>query len=120
MPTIRNTAGIDVLVAEPDGSAQAVLQVKTAGRKKIQQEGRQWWPMSKPDKCLKGPNAYYVFVRYDDSKEKFEAFLEKAEVVVKQVEDDNFPSWGLPKSDEEQNRLIKQWQAWRPLGAGRP
>jgi len=114
MPTIRNTAGIDILVAEPDGSSQAVLQVKTAGRKKIQQEGRQWWPMSRPDKCLKGPNAFYVFVRYDKDKGKFEAFLEASTIVVTQVEDDNFPSWGLPKSAKEQNRLVKQWQVWRP------
>ena len=42
MPTIRNTAGIDILVAKPNGSEQAVLQVKTAGKVKIQEEGRQW------------------------------------------------------------------------------
>ena len=130
MPTIRNTAGIDILVAEPDGSVQAVLQVKTAGKKKIQQERRQWWPMPKPDKCLKGPNAFYVFVRYDKDKEKFEAFLETADTVVKQVEDDvadekasgksGMPFWGLPKSAEEQNRLAKKWQDWHPSGASTP
>jgi hypothetical protein len=42
MPTIRNTAGIDILVAKPNGSEQAVIQVKTAGKVKIQEEGRQW------------------------------------------------------------------------------
>jgi hypothetical protein len=129
MPTIRNTPGIDVLVAEPDGSAQAVLQIKTANRKKIQQERRQWWPVSKPDKCLNGPNAFYVFVRYDQDKEKFEAFLETADAVVKQVEDyvaDEKTSdksgmlfWGLPESAEEQNRLAKRWRDWRPSGASR-
>jgi hypothetical protein len=29
LPTIRNTAGIDILVSEPDGADQAALQVKT-------------------------------------------------------------------------------------------
>ena len=130
MPTIRNTAGMDVLVAEPDGSAQGVLQIKTAGRKKIQQERRQWWPVSKPDKCLKGPNVFYVFVRYDEDKEKVEAFLETADAIVKQVEDyvadektsgkSGMPFWGLPESAEEHNRLAKKWQDWRPLGVSRP
>jgi len=130
MPTIRNTAGIDVLVAQFDGSAQAVLQIKTAGRKKIQQEGTQWWPMSKPENCLKGPNAFYVFLRYDKDKEKFEAFLETADAVVTQVEDyaadekssgkSGMPFWGLPESAAEQNRLVRKWQDWRPSGVGRP
>jgi len=132
MPTIRNTAGIDVLVAEPDGSGQAVLQVKTAGRKKIQQGKRQWWPVSKPDKCLKGPNAFYVFVRYDEDGEKFEAFMEAADTVVKQVEHyvaeekapdkpdkSVMPFWGLPESAEEQDRLAQNWRIWCPSGTGR-
>lgn len=130
MPTIRNTAGIDVLVAELDGSAQAVLQIKTAGSKKIQQERRQWWPMSQPENCLKGPNAFYVFVRYDKDKGKFEAFLETADAVARQVEDyvadekssgkSGMPFWGLPESAEEQNRLVKRWQDWRPSPASKP
>lgn len=114
MPTIRNTAGIDVLVAEPDASAQAVLQVKTAGRVKIQEEGRQWWPVLAPNKCLISPNAFYVFVRYVKDKEKYEAFLESADAVVKQIEGEKFPCWGLPKSIGEQERLAKNWRDWRP------
>lgn len=124
MPTIRNTAGIDVIVTKPDGSAQAVLQVKTAGELKKQEEGRQWWPMSKPSKCLKGPNAYYVFVRWREDLKNFEAFLERADAVTKQVEDTltedrklgrkDFPFWGLPKDTAEQNRLANSWQTWHP------
>jgi hypothetical protein len=30
LPTIRNTAGIDIIVSEPDDSGQANLQVKTS------------------------------------------------------------------------------------------
>jgi len=80
--------------------------------------------VSKPDKCLKGPNAFYVFVRYDADNEKFEAFLEKADTVVKQVEADvaeekasgksGMPFWGLPEAAEEQNRLAQNWQNWYP------
>jgi hypothetical protein len=127
MPTIRNTAGIDILVAKPDGSGQAVLQVKTAVEiKTSQKEGRQWWPMSKPSGCLMGPNAFYVFVRYDQYKERFEAFLESADAVIKQIEENlkddralnpkrkEFPCWGLPKSVQEQERLANNWRTWRP------
>lgn len=124
MPTIRNTAGIDVLVAEPDGSGQAVLQVKTSSTVRIGEQGRQWWPTPKPEKCLSGPNAFYVFVRWREDLEKFEAFLENADAVTKQVRDNlvedrklgrkDFPCWGLPASVEEQDKLAEKWQNWRP------
>jgi len=131
MPTIRNTAGIDVLVAEPNGSGQAVLQVKTAGKvKTFQEDRRQWWPTSMPDSCLIGPNAFYVFLRYRQDKEKFEAFLENADAVVKQIRDNleqerklghrDFPCWGLPKPVEEQERLAENWRIWRPPKASKP
>lgn len=129
MPTIRNTAGIDVLVAEPDGSGQAVLQVKTAGQVKTQEDGRQWWPTAMPARCLTGPNAFYVFLRYRQDKEKFEAFLENADAVVKQIRDNleedrklgrkDFPCWGLPRSVEAQERLAGDWVTWRPPKANK-
>lgn len=124
MPTIRNTAGIDVLVAEPDGSGQAVLQVKTAGTVRIKEEGRQWWPTPKPEKCLSGPTAFYVFVRWREGLGRFEAFLENADAVAKQVRDNlveerkldhkDFPCWGLPALVQEQAQLAEKWQNWRP------
>jgi len=130
MPTIRNTAGIDVLVAEPDGSGQAVLQVKTAGAVRIGEEGRQWWPTTKPEKCLLGPNAFYVFVRWRKDLDKFEAFLENADAVAKQVRDNlveerklshkDFPCWGLPASAQEQDTLAEKWQNWRPPKGKKP
>jgi len=124
MPTIRNTAGIDVLVAELEGSGQAVLQVKTAGAVRIGEEGRQWWLTPKPEKCLSGPNAFYVFVRWREDLAKFEAFLENADAVAKQVRDNlveesklgrkDFPCWGLPASAQDQGKLTEKWQNWRP------
>ena len=125
LPTIRNTAGIDVLVSEPDGSGQAVLQVKTAGEVKTYQEGgRQWWPVSKPDKCLRGPNAFYVFVRWREDLKQFEAFLDSADAVVEQIQDNlveerrlghkDFPCWGLPSEAKEIEKLRKKWKDWRP------
>lgn len=56
--------------------------------------------------------------------------METADAVVKQVEDyvadektsgrSGMPFWGLPESAEEQNRLAKKWQDWRPSGVSRP
>ena len=119
LPTIRNTAGIDILVSEPDGSVQANLQVKTAGLK------RNHWPTSQPERCLKGPRSFYVFVRYLPDEERFEAFLESGSNVAKQVQenllDDQkrglkyFPCWRLPSSAEEEEKLRKNWKDWSPL-----
>jgi len=124
LPTIRNTAGIDILVSEPDGSGQASLQIKTASWK------RDYWPTSGPERCLKGPRSFYVFVRYLPDEERFEAFLESGSNVAKQVQenlqDDQkegrkyFPYWelpsyrGLPSAAKETEKLRKKWKDWRP------
>ena len=117
LPTIRNTAGIDILVSEPDGSGQANLQVKTRSSKE------DYWPTSKPERCLKGPRSFYVFVRYLPDEERFEAFLESGSNVAQQVQENllddqkrglkDFPYWWLP-SEEEQEKLWKKWKDWRP------
>jgi len=103
LPTIRNTAGIDILVSEPDGSGQANLQVKTRSSKE------DYLSTSRPERCLKGPRSFYVFVRYLPDEERFEAFLESGSNVAKQVQenllDDQkegrkyFPYWLLPSEE---------------------
>lgn len=118
LPTIRNTAGIDVLVTEPNGSGPVVLQVKTSSKE------TKWWPVSTTNSCLGGSNAYYIFVRYNQKNERFEAFMVKANDVQRQVENyvkdekahgnSGMPFWGLPDSEAKQTRLAQEWQDWRP------
>jgi hypothetical protein len=118
LPTIRNTAGIDILVSEPDGSRQANLQVKTRSKKSY------YWPTSKPDKCLKGDFSFYVFVRYLHDEKKFEAFLESGSNVAKQVRGNlseqrklgkrDFPYWRLPDLEEDIEEFRNKWRDWRP------
>jgi len=118
LPTIRNTAGIDILVSEPEGSGQASLQVKTS-LKKVD-----FWPTSRPEKCLKGPRSFYVFLRYIPEEKKFEAFLESGDEVTKQVRENlkdyrkrrrkEFTYWSLPSTDGEIKKLRERWDTWRP------
>ena len=118
LPTARNTAGIDVLVSEPDGSALASLQVKTSLSK------TKFWPTSRPEKCVRGPRVFYVFLRYLKAENRFEAFLESSEEVVKQVQRNQedyerrglkeFPYWELPRTPEGVEELRRRWETWRP------
>ncbi|MCI0454244.1 MAG: hypothetical protein L0Y68_04515 [Candidatus Dadabacteria bacterium] len=118
LPTIRNTPGIDVLVSEPDGSAQASLQVKTSLK------NVNFWPTSKPEKCLIGPRSFYVFLRYISPEKRFEAFLESGERVARQVRRNleeyerlgrrEFPYWALPSNNEGIQQLSERWKTWRP------
>jgi hypothetical protein len=59
LPTIRNTAGVDVVVTDKGGTWQANLQVKTS-RTKVG-----FWPIGKKFSEWIGPNNHCVFLRYD-------------------------------------------------------
>jgi len=102
LPTIRNTKGMDVVVLAQGGKFISNLQVKTSAKKVS------FWPISEHYQDWNGKNDYYVFVRYVDN-EKFEAFLEPAYRVIKDVDDvveDTrkrglakwAPCWYLPKT----------------------
>jgi len=119
LPTIRNTVGIDILVSEPDGSGQASLQVKTRSSKEDF-----YWPTSRPERCLKGPRSFYVFVRRLPDEERSEAFLESSSNVTKQVQENlknnrekgrkDFNYWQLPSTAEKIEKLRKKWKDWKP------
>jgi len=118
MPTIRNTSGIDILVTDPSTNASANLQVKSS------QNTVTFWPTSMPDRCLRGKNCFYVFVRYLPKEKKFQAFLQDSEKVVKRVTKivryhkqkgrKVFPNWPLPKYLGSQRKLEEKWNNWRP------
>jgi hypothetical protein len=118
LPTIRNTAGIDILVSELDGSCQANLQVKTS-LKKVN-----FWPTSRPEKCLRYPHSFYVFLRYLEKEKRFEAFLEDADEVAEQVKQNladhkrrgrrEFAYWALPSDAKGMLQLRQRWEEWRP------
>ena len=78
LPSIRNVKGADILVADPDGKHFAFLQVKTSKAKVT------FWPIGENANKWTGDNCYYVFVRR--VHDRFEVFMEKAEVVAREAE----------------------------------
>ncbi len=78
LPSIRNVKGADILVADPEGEHFALIQVKTSKSKVT------FWPLGEGARNWKGCNCYYVFVRTVHGK--FEVFLEKAAVVLREAE----------------------------------
>jgi hypothetical protein len=118
LPTIRNTAGIDLLVHDPRTNAQASVQVKTA------QRFVSFWPTSRAGKCVKGPASYHVFLRWQSAKDTFEAFLESGDRVAGQVSanaeeyvrrgNKEFPFWQLPREESEKEKLRRAWIDWMP------
>ena len=114
LPTIRNTAGIDIVVVKSDGSSRANLEVKTS-KDKVS-----FWPINNKYESINGKDVYYVFVRYLKKEKHFEAFLEPANKVIVQArknqEDERkrdlkkwAPAWFLPKDEKNLNRVKQQW-----------
>lgn len=111
LPTIRNTAGMDIVVLHPDLDFHAELQVKTS-RSKVG-----FWPVEEKYKSWVGENKFYIFVRYLKNEAYFDVFLESSELVAKQLKANIeieqkkglvkwAPCWYL-RGDED--RLRKQW-----------
>lgn len=114
LPTIKNTSGVDILVASLNGAWHANLQVKASQRRVT------FWPVSARYEQWLGKNNYYVFVRFLENEHRFEAFLRAANTVAQEVQaetergrargvKDWQPCWPLPKDDRECQRLRQQW-----------
>lgn len=80
LPTIRNTAGTDIVVMNPAGTWFANLQVKTS-RSRVA-----FWPLGKHFECWISPNDYYVFLRWLKAQRNFEIFLESAKAVAERAD----------------------------------
>jgi hypothetical protein len=71
LPTIRNTAGYDLIVTSRDGSCHANVQVKTSGGHP------DFWPVCQKITSVKaGPHDFYVLLRRATSAPNvFEGFM---------------------------------------------
>lgn len=119
LPTVRNTAGIDLIVASVNGKWHANLQVKSSKNKVS------FWPVGSRYKEWHGRNCFYVFVRYLKEDSRFEAFLESAERVARQVETYEkeserhgyatwAPCWYLPEEKRNIQKVKTQWKKFGP------
>jgi hypothetical protein len=94
LPTIRNTAGVDVVVSNKPGTWHANLQVKTS-RSRVT-----FWPIGKRYAEWVGPNNFYVFLRFNKKLVQFEVFLESSVKVAENCAD------GVRREKEQG---LKQW-----------
>ena len=118
VPTSRRTAGADVVVREPDGSAEAYLKVKASLK------SPRLWPITPAERCLKGPGTYYVFLRRPSGRDTFEAFLTTGDEVARAVAETPkggqrpggkpFMHWALPADEDAAKALRERWKTWRP------
>lgn len=126
LPTVRNTAGYDVIVTSEDGKRDAHIQVKTA------KTPVRFWPMPKSDKIRERPNDYYVLVRYLPKKKQFEGFMlkgreAKREVMefehrhrrsIKRRKEQGISSWrfvgvgGRWSTETQAKRWKDRWERW--------
>jgi hypothetical protein len=116
LPTIRNTAGVDVLVTNVAGTWHANLQVKSS-RSRVT-----FWPIGSKYLTWKGEKNFYVFLRFVDKLQRFEIFLETADKVaenctagVKREKEKGLKAWTpcfYPRGNLDY--LKTQWTAFGP------
>jgi hypothetical protein len=112
LPTIRNTAGVDIVVVNQEGELKANLQVKTS-RSRVD-----FWPVGTRYPQWRSQNNSYVFVRYNPKIDGLEAFLDSSFAVAESVDQSEqdvkergLKAWSpcyYPKGELE--RLRSQWE----------
>jgi hypothetical protein len=123
LPTIRNTAGYDIIVVTPDGKKHANIQVKTS------QNRVSFWPMPKPENIRATSKDHYVLVRWIEKKRRFEGFMltgreaKKEVLATLAIQGDRilaglrkvpFPCIHVAGKWEEQGkRWQDKWETWR-------
>ncbi len=69
LPTVKNCAAYDIIVANQKGTKRANLQVKTSFGT------RDFWPMPPSLKIRKGPDDYYVFLRWLKPERRYQGYM---------------------------------------------
>lgn len=119
LPTIKNTAGYDIIVTNPDGLKHANIQVKTSSG----HPG--YWPICNGVGNVKtSPNDFYVLLRRTKDNTGFEGFMLSGEEMKSELEgymayyaakgqrSDNFSLCASLGSEEKNDRWRKMWETW--------
>jgi hypothetical protein len=119
LPTIRNTAGYDIVVSSPDGLKHANIQVKTsAGRPKF-------WPVCQNLASVKTSSTdFYVLLRRSTDNSGFEGFMlssgeMKAELegdlayrAARNQQPDKFSLCASLGDEVKNDRWREMWKVW--------
>lgn len=122
LPTVRNIAAYDVLVATVDGKRHANIQVK-ASLKRVN-----FFPMPSADKIRAGRHDWYVLVRWLAKEQRFEGFMlsgreARAEVASEAKSQAKrirlggrkkfFPALPVgPSAEPRAGRWKRRWRSW--------
>ncbi len=86
LPTIRNTAGYDIIVTNRDGSKHANIQVKTSGQRPT------FLPIcGKVEDVKGGSEDFYVLLRRNTTNDGFEGYMLTGAEMKKRLED--YEAW---------------------------
>jgi hypothetical protein len=120
LPTIRNTAGYDLIVTSRDGLGRANIQVKTSG------QHPNFWPICWGINSVKsGEDDYYILLRRNLANDAFEGFM----LIGPEMKDRlaKYDSWytvrgterkfslciDLDKEGKDAERWQKEWKNWK-------
>ena len=122
LPTVRNTAGYDIIVSNAQGTKFANIQVKSSSQRVT------FFPMPPSNKINDHHSAFYALVRWIDREEKYECFFltgaeAKAEVkagerfqnkrIRKGTRKKVFPSIYVgPKIGDKKDQWKQRWAKW--------
>ncbi len=116
LPTIRNTAGYDMIAATSNGKRHANIQVKTSGNTRVR-----FWPVAREIRNIRrGPDDYYVFLGGLERGEEVQAYLLKVKDVVKEIQHHyknrlkrgkRFP-YCLYLREEKRETWARAWKSW--------
>ena len=118
LPTIRNLAAYDIIVASMDGRKHANIQVKTSSKNAV------FWLMPWPEEIRAGSDDYYVFLSRIESGKSYQGFMVNGREVKKEVTSEVrtqersrkrkkiMPSFHIDRDENKRRRWAKAWEAW--------
>lgn len=120
LPTIRNTAGFDIIVASADGSGHANVQVKTSASRPS------FWPICQNIGSVKiASNDFYVLLRRTADGAGFEGFMLSGTEMKSELESylaycaergqhaDKFSLCASLGDEGKNSRWRQMWETWR-------
>ena len=122
LPTTRESAGYDVIVATTDGKRHANIQVKTSSHQRVR-----FWPVARKSTDFRtGADDYYVFLEGLGQNLEIHVYLLKGAEVLKEIKsryeeiEKKRPfSYCLYVDDDKRKKWAAKWDNWSLRSLGR-